>query len=112
MGVRVVVVQHGEKEALPGDPGLTANGRKQAAVAAQSLTQADLTKPIELWSSPMKRAVETAAVIGAAIGLRTHTAVRLRERMNWDGVGPLEQFLEEWGRASTERTFRPSVGDA
>ncbi|WP_198667622.1 histidine phosphatase family protein, partial [Glycomyces dulcitolivorans] len=33
----VFVVQHGEKERVPGDPGLTARGRAQAALAAERL---------------------------------------------------------------------------
>ncbi|RRR99696.1 histidine phosphatase family protein [Glycomyces terrestris] len=33
----VFVVQHGEKERVPGDPGLTERGRLQAALAAERL---------------------------------------------------------------------------
>src|SRR4051812_34112222 len=103
MGVRVVVVQHGEKEAPPGDPGLTVTGREQAAATARWLASRRLAEPVAVWSSPIKRAVETAAVIAAAIEKSVRTDVRLRERMNWDGTTSLKGFLEEWTRASVDR---------
>ena len=36
----VYLVQHGDKERLPGDPGLTATGRQQAEMAARWLGSA------------------------------------------------------------------------
>jgi hypothetical protein len=37
MALRVVVVQHGDKERLPGDPGLTELGKRQALTTARWL---------------------------------------------------------------------------
>jgi len=38
----IYLVQHGEKEQVPGDPGLTALGRVQAAVTARWFRRAGL----------------------------------------------------------------------
>jgi hypothetical protein len=47
------LVQHGEKEPLPGDPGLTRTGRAQAARAGQWLLGAGVRN---VCTSPMRRA--------------------------------------------------------
>ncbi|MGH3259462.1 MAG: phosphoglycerate mutase family protein [Streptosporangiaceae bacterium] len=47
------LVQHGEKERLPGDPGLTQAGRAQAIRAGQWLRDQGIRT---LYSSPMRRA--------------------------------------------------------
>ena len=60
------LVQHGEKERVPGDPGLTALGREQAAVMARVVPRAGLAA---VYSSPLRRARETAEPIAAAVGL-------------------------------------------
>jgi hypothetical protein len=45
----VLIVQHGEKEPFPGDPGLTAKGRRQAGAAgsgyAALISEADYSSP-------------------------------------------------------------------
>lgn len=105
----VFVVQHGEKESAPGDPGLTARGRAQAAGVAERLRGEDLAAVV---ASPLLRARETAEPIAAACGLEVATDARLTERMNWDGTGPVEAFLEEWSRASADRDFTPTSGDS
>lgn len=98
----VYLVQHGEKEALPGDPGLTPAGEQQAA-------QAGLRS---LYASPLRRAQQTAALIAAGTGLPVCTDARLRERMNWDGSRPLEVFLAEWAYATAHRDFVTSDGES
>jgi broad specificity phosphatase PhoE len=108
--VRVVIVQHGEKEPVPGDPGLTALGREQARAAARWIAAGD--RPTAVWSSPLRRAVETAGILGQELGVETHRDDRLRERMNWEGDGTLEEFLEDWRRASTDRGYVPAHGDS
>jgi broad specificity phosphatase PhoE len=77
----VYLVQHGDKERLPGDPGLTALGRQQAALTGQRLSRLEVRA---LWSSPMRRARETADCIAAVTGLAVQPDARLRERLNWD----------------------------
>lgn len=116
------IVQHAEKErdpADPSDPGLTDRGRRQALGTAAYLGAAgafDL-----LCSSPLRRARETAEVIATRLGLPVRVDARLRERMNW-GEGskgttgstpqPLEAFLREWDRATTDRDYVPACGDS
>lgn len=53
----IYLVQHGEKEPGPGDPGLTALGAKQAAVTARWFRRIELAA---VYSSPLLRALHTA----------------------------------------------------
>jgi broad specificity phosphatase PhoE len=96
MTCRVVLVQHGEKLAVAGDPGLTDAGWGQAAACAGVLAQSSWDG---LRCSDLARAIETADVIGAACGVSPVVDARLRERMNWDD-GPFEEFAAEWARRS------------
>jgi broad specificity phosphatase PhoE len=105
----VYLVQHGEKEPEPGDPGLTAAGREQAASTAQWLRDFELNA---VYSSPLKRAWETAENIASASGLAVRRDVRLRERVNWDGDQPFDEFVAEWARSLVERDFVPGGGDS
>jgi broad specificity phosphatase PhoE len=62
----VYLVQHGEKEPLPGDPGLTRRGQEQARLAGRRLRGLGISA---LYSSPMRRARETAEGIADAVPL-------------------------------------------
>jgi broad specificity phosphatase PhoE len=112
MAVSVIVVQHAEKERLPGDPGLTAAGHRQAEVTAAWLAAHEA--PVAVWSSPLRRARETAAPIGERLALGVRTDARLRERMNWDDSDrqSFDAFLDDWRRASQDRAYVPSSGDS
>ena len=112
MALRVVVVQHGDKERLPGDPGLTELGHRQANATARWLASGD--PPVAIWSSPMRRACETAIPLGEAFGVTPTTEPRLRERMNWDDplAESLDDFLEDWRRATKDRAYAPRSGDS
>jgi broad specificity phosphatase PhoE len=105
----VYLVQHAEKEPGPGDPGLTAAGREQAARVARWLQARDV---LQLYSSPFRRAQETAEAIAAATGLAMTVEPRLRERLNWDGSCPFEVFLNEWQRSVKDSEFIPVGGDS
>jgi broad specificity phosphatase PhoE len=105
----VYLVQHGEREPLPGDPGLTASGRRQAVMTARWLRGAGLQA---LYSSPLRRARETAGHIAAATGLPVRLDARLTERMNWDGSRPFEDFLADWEHATRDRGFVPGGGES
>lgn len=81
------LVRHGQStnNATPGgthvaDPLLTPLGEEQAGYAGDALRSAGLTA---LHASPMRRAMATAAIIGAKVGLPTHIAAELCEM---DGV--------------------------
>ena len=105
----IYLVQHGDKVRLPGDPGLTALGKDQAAATARWLEGAGLQA---LFSSPLRRARETAAAIAATTGLPVQFDNRLRERLNWDGLQTFDAFLADWDRSSRDRNFTPSNGDS
>ena len=67
-----------------------------------------------MWSSPMRRAVETTEPIVKMAGLRLVTDSRVRERTNWDNPSheSVDQFLENWQRASADREYVPRSGDS
>lgn len=112
MATFVLIVQHAEKEPTGGDPGLTPLGQRQASATARTLAHG--RRPAALYSSPMRRAVETAAPIAGLLGLQLNLDDRLRERMNWAGdeSQSWESFLLDWTRASTDRDFVPPSGDS
>jgi broad specificity phosphatase PhoE len=103
------LVQHGEKEPLPGDPGLTGAGRAQAARAGQWLLGAGVRG---VCASPMRRARETAGCIAAVTGLAVRSDDRLRERLNWDGSVSFDVFLDMWARAVQDRDWVPAGGES
>lgn len=103
------LVQHAEKERRPGDPGLTGRGRAQAARTAGRLREVGLRAIV---SSPLRRARETASFLAAATGLEVREDARLRERMNWDGVQPLDAFLADWAASVRDRDRVPDSGDS
>ena len=112
MGCVVLIVQHGEKDRLPGDPGLTESGRREAEATADWLHSTNSVTRIV--TSPLRRAVETSEPIARLHGLAATTDDRLRERMNWEGADgqTIEEFLSEWQRASADRSYVPSGGDS
>lgn len=108
----VEIVQHAEKERLAGDPGLTELGLRQALATARWL--GDGERPVAVWSSPMRRAIETASPITEQCGIALRIDPRLRERMNWDdpAVQTIEDFLDDWRSTSQDRSYRPRSGDS
>lgn len=105
----IYLVQHGDKERSPGDPGLTELGRRQAAVTARWLGEIELRA---LYSSPLRRARETAEPVGAAADLAVQLDSRLRERLNWDGTQAFDAFLAEWGRSTRDRDLVLGNGES
>ncbi len=106
----VCVVQHGEKYPLRGDPGLSELGQEHATTTAAFLAQRGWSA---LYSSPLRRARETAGAIGRSCGLVPKLDQRLRERMNWGGgpvVQPLSAFLADWTRSTADRSWEPPSG--
>jgi broad specificity phosphatase PhoE len=105
----IYLVQHGDKERLPGDPGLTQLGRSQAAATARWLQGTGLHA---LYSSPLRRARETAEPIGRVTNLAIHVDSRLRERVNWDGSQSFDAFLADWDRSTKDRDLVPGNGES
>src|SRR5215831_1452114 len=74
------------------DPPLSERGREQAARLAARLARVPLDA---VWSSPLRRAVETAETIASSRGLEVRSDPRLREvRTHWDAGGPPERADE------------------
>jgi broad specificity phosphatase PhoE len=105
----VYLIQHGEKEPRPGDPGLTGTGREQAIRTGRRLRGLGVSV---LYSSPMRRARETAEGIASVTGLTVEFDARLRERLNWDGSLPFDAFLALWARTMRDRDWIPADGES
>ena len=105
----IYLVQHGDKERLPGDPGLTELGKRQAEVTARWLRATGLQA---VYSSPLRRARETAEPVSQATGLAVQVDSRLRERLNWDGTQAFGTFLAEWDRSTEDRDLVLSNGES
>jgi broad specificity phosphatase PhoE len=105
----IYLVQHGDKERSPGDPGLSELGKRQAAITARWLRGTGLKA---LYSSPLRRARETAEPVGAATGLAVRVDSRLRERLNWDGTQAFGAFLAEWDRSVKDRDLVLGNGES
>jgi broad specificity phosphatase PhoE len=105
----VYLVQHGEKERSAGDPALTGRGREQAARTGQWLAG---QRVAAVWTSPLRRAQETADQIASVTGLTVRRDGRLRERMNWDGSIPFDAFLALWARTARDRDLVPEGGQS
>ncbi len=85
----MILVRHGETEFNrqfrarrldPGihDPPLTADGRRQAEAAARALERLEVRRIV---TSPYTRALETAQILAAAIGLPVGVEPLVRERV-------------------------------
>jgi broad specificity phosphatase PhoE len=66
------------------DPPLNERGREQARALARAVADEGLAA---LWTSPLRRARETAEIVGAAVGLQARVDDRLAEsrRGSWEG---------------------------
>ncbi|MFF3337867.1 histidine phosphatase family protein [Streptomyces flavidovirens] len=103
------LVQHAEKERQLGDPGLTVLGRQHAVRTAKWLQRVGIRA---VFSSPLRRARETAQFITVASGLQVQEDARLQERMNWADDQPIEEFLADWAATVEDRDFVPRSGDS
>ena len=96
----LILVRHGEsmhhRQKLAGgwtDATLTDLGRQQAHMTADFLKAEAPFPPAALLSSDLRRAVETASVIGAELGLVVETTPALRELSNGVAAGrPIEEI--------------------
>ncbi len=104
----IFLVRHGEAAANWGespDPGLSELGHQQAEVAAALLEQ-EITVGTQLWSSPLRRAIETAGPLARIMRqtVREDEAFReipapvpLAQRQTW-----LRQFMQQQWHAQAE----------
>jgi len=109
--VRLLLVRHGQstwnrEHRIQGqlDPPLSDDGRRQAAQLGRRLAGRRFAA---LYSSDLKRAAETAAAIGGAIGLTPTPMAELREIYlgDWEGLRTEElaaRFPEAWASWAEE----------
>jgi phosphohistidine phosphatase len=85
--MRLVLVRHGE--AAPGEPDeqrtLTPRGREQSRALGERLAREGL-RPDAILTSPLRRARETAGLLGAALGLPVEPDPRLAPGATAEGV--------------------------
>jgi broad specificity phosphatase PhoE len=123
--VLVHFLRHGESVSnaepgrdLPDELGdrLTERGRAQAAEAARNLGELGIER---LWSSPLRRARETAEAVASELGLEIEIRDELRELREASGHGELaaeEQRLRRWSAWMAEHpddpAFAPPGGES
>ena len=118
--MKILFIRHGETDVNASgvlhkahDPeGLNETGRKQASALGEACMRAGVEV---IYTSPEKRAVETAEIIGAILGLQSLTIEDFRERNfgEWSGR-PWPEMRAELSRMTTEEryTFRPQGGES
>lgn len=101
------LTRHGAKEKVAGDPPLSKFGIKQAEATAEHLSSLNIDK---IYSSPLKRTLQTAQIIGEKLKLNITIDERLAERMNWNGTDSFEHFLKEWHKTDLDENYQPPYG--
>ncbi|MBA6414225.1 histidine phosphatase family protein [Parahaliea sp. F7430] len=100
--MNIYLVRHGEAAALWGqaaDPGLSELGRQQAAEAARSLLP-ELPADIQLISSPMLRAQQTAEPLAQSLGLSLTIEPAFREIPSTVPLAKRKEWLKQVMRES------------
>jgi broad specificity phosphatase PhoE len=105
------IVRHGKIEAVSGDAPLSQQGLIEAHATAHDMRAAPIR---HVYTSPLRRAKETAVPIAALHGLAMTEEVRLRERANWGDLSgqSLAEFVEMWERSTRDPAYIPPVGDS
>jgi broad specificity phosphatase PhoE len=120
---RLLLVRHGETasnaeglwQGKHGDDPLNERGRAQSLAAAKALS--DRSTASALYSSDLRRAVETAGIIGARLGLPVKAHAGLREYDFGDLEGATTtKVLARWqallGQWRTDPTAKPAGGES
>ena len=102
--MELLLIRHGLPERIegaagPADPALTEEGRRQAELLAGWLTHEAVD---HVMSSTLRRARETAAPVGAAVGLDVEVVEGLSEfDADADSYIPIEELGTSWARPLT-----------
>ena len=117
---RLIFVRHGEsRHAVDGlmggwtDSPLTALGERQVEALADRLAGWNLEAPIGLYSSDLARAADSAAIVGAALGLETMAMAGLREVNTGDAAGLPKEEAERLNGPEPDPPdldWRPNAG--
>lgn len=114
----ILFVRHGETDAnragvLVGrsDFGLTAGGRQASRAVGRMLANAGAAK---LLASPLRRAIDSAVVIGKACNLDPEIDERLIEMEygEWEGRRPRDVAKADWEKWRANVDFRPPGGES
>ena len=108
----VHLIRHGQRvRGGPRDHPLSPEGRAQAAALAGALESEAIAA---VYTSPLRRAAETAAILARPHLLDVVETPLLRERVNWgDLPGQTRADFEQmWLHCDRERTWVPEVGDS
>jgi broad specificity phosphatase PhoE len=93
---RLFLIRHGEPEAAwggaPDDPGLSATGHRQAEAAAEALEKRGR---LQVFSSPMRRCLETAAPYAERTGRPLAIEPRISEVLSPPGTPDRRAWLLE-----------------
>ncbi len=97
---RIILIQHCQSQhhvdsSAGSDSELTGLGRRQAEAVAARLKQDLADTPCRLYSSDLKRAAQTAEIVGEALGLATQFAPELREFDGGSAAGKSRRWAEE-----------------
>lgn len=113
----VLIARHGEahcnRDALIGGPagcrGLTGPGRLQAERLAQRLARHPPARPIQaIYTTPLRRAHESAAIIGAYLAIDTQIVPGLAEQDHGSADGrPWTEVVAEYGGVPALDADRP-----
>jgi broad specificity phosphatase PhoE len=108
---QILLIRHGTKEIVTGDAPLSALGRRQAEATAQYLAGWAIQA---VYSSPLRRALQTARTIAEPHTLHVIEDARLRERVNWGDLPgqSFEDFVAMWERSTNDVMYVPPVGDS
>jgi broad specificity phosphatase PhoE len=105
----IILVRHAQSQhhvnGLTGgwtDTGLTDLGRRQAACLASRLKQELEDMPVRFYCSDLKRASQTAEIIGQEIGVTAQLVPELREFNNGIAAGMLREEADKIRRELTE----------
>ncbi len=103
------LIRHGKKQLTPGDPPLSQEGLIEASLTAGFLNKKKISG---IFSSPQRRAFQTASLIADRHKLAVKQDERLRERMNWGDVRDqkFSDFLKIWDQTNENRKFTPIHG--
>ncbi|MDQ1913978.1 histidine phosphatase family protein [Paenibacillus sp. GD4] len=111
MSTSFFLVRHALKEKKMGDVPITSMGISQAQATARYFTNLPVAA---IFSSPLRRAKETAEYIALEAKSTICVDARLRERANWGDLPgqTFDEFVAMWERCTREPDYIPPVGDS
>ncbi|WP_199620702.1 histidine phosphatase family protein [Paenibacillus alkalitolerans] len=111
MNTTFYLVRHAIKEKGIGDVPISPKGILQAQATAHYFRGIPIHA---VFSSPLRRAKETASYIASEAKIRFTEDTRLRERANWGELPEqtFDEFVAMWERCTRERDYLPHVGDS